>query len=240
METNNDQQESTVLPNDPLPTPPSSRKKMPIILGVLFLALLAAGGAYYMKMQGYNAPTQQKQSTAPTATQNISPTDFPTPTLDAKTNWKTYSNSKYNISFQYPATLSNACCDIAGPITGNFEKLIVLADESTTQQGTDKAFDGIGVYVVPHQNFTTYIEEEKEAQLRIKKEFTGNNTPGIQTPAKLSNQEGVILKGYSWDALERLYVPFPNNQYVLVISKNQQSQDFQTLYNQILSTFILK
>lgn len=67
-----------------------------IILGVVVLAVVAAGAFYLGKQTSTRPVLPQDQVLTPQATPSFSPT------ADEAANWKTYTNSEYNFSFKYP------------------------------------------------------------------------------------------------------------------------------------------
>lgn len=88
-----------------------------IIVGAMVIAV--AGGAYYL-----GRSTSPKPSATTTVT---SQTPQPTPTSssipDETTNWKTYANEKFKISFKYPSNLGLTIRD-------NTNKLIAILEDS--------------------------------------------------------------------------------------------------------------
>ena len=97
-----------------------------------------------------------------TATETPSPIPSTTPTLapsitNAPTmisGWGIYTDPIYGFSFQYP-TSNQTCCSISGPMTGEVQPIITLADEATTIPNTDAPFDGFAIYVVTNSNGLT-------------------------------------------------------------------------------------
>lgn len=84
---------------------PASKSKLPIMIIFLFAVILFSG-AYYLLNQSKNTNQQKQALLIPTTIQNS-----PTPTIDKTAspapdgvgaNWKTYRNTKYNYSFEYP------------------------------------------------------------------------------------------------------------------------------------------
>lgn len=76
--------------------PPSSRSKVPFIVGGVLILLLVAGGAYYLGMKNNGKPVQQ---TSELTSQVVSQ---PTQPTDETANWKTYTDAKNGFSFKYP------------------------------------------------------------------------------------------------------------------------------------------
>lgn len=82
---------------------------IPLMLGVLILLVIVAGGAYYLGTQknkpaGSSSVESNQSTTAPTgSTQYNAPTTNPSSTSDTLTNWKLYTSIKANYSFKYPS-----------------------------------------------------------------------------------------------------------------------------------------
>lgn len=209
-----------------------------LLVGVFILAVL--GGAFYLGKSTIAKPSPVPVVTSQTP-QPTSATKTP-PTSDETANWKVYNDQKYNFSFQHPDL--KECCKISGPV-GDANLVVTLADNNTVTQGTDKPFNGLAVYVVNRnisgeEGFNSYIYYQKNALLDQYKAFTGEQPKqtGSEKTVVVADRQGVSLKGFSWDNIERIYVPFPDNQKVLVIAKSQTSGgNFETIFNNILSTF---
>lgn len=153
-------------------------------------------------------------------------------------NWKTYVNAHYGFSFRHPNLLE--CCTIAGPASGNPERIITLVPKFPPK-GVDEPFDGLAMYVdqLSREDFQTYLAKEKQAELQNYYAFTGEEAPerGRELPINVGGRKGVLLRGYTWDRIDRIYVLFPDNQKVLVIAESQESEgSFNTIFSEILST----
>lgn len=156
------------------------------------------------------------------------------------TSRKTYQNEKYKFSFNHPNL--KECCAISGPI-GDAELIITLADNSTeTTFGTDESFNGLAVYVVNRvisgEEFNSYLSYQKNALIDQAAAFSGEKSrQGVETNIDVAGQRAVSLKGFSWDNIERLYIPFPDNKKVLVIAKAETTPgSFKTIFDQILAS----
>lgn len=167
-----------------------------------------------------------------------SPTLSATAIVDPTANWQTYTNAKYGFSFRHP-NLDDKCCRIAGPATGNIVFSMTFADPSTAIQGTNAPFVGLSISVVTNiSSFEDYISQEKTALNQQYQAMDGSdpNHQGLATSTALAGQSGYILSGYSWDDINRYYIPFPNSSNVLVIGLGTKAPDNYT-YDEILSTF---
>lgn len=73
-----------------------------ILVGILVLAAVAVGAYYFGKSQ-----TLKPQIQNPVAvSQTPQPISTPSASQDEISNWKTYTNDKYNFSFKYPKEAS--------------------------------------------------------------------------------------------------------------------------------------
>lgn len=72
-----------------------------IILGVVVLAIVAAGAFYLGKQVSTPKPQSQTSTTQPTISQ-----PSPSPTPDETANWKTYTNNDGKYSIKYPIDFS--------------------------------------------------------------------------------------------------------------------------------------
>lgn len=200
----------------------------PIIL--ILIIVIVAGGAFLIGQSSVNK------------SKNLENITVTSPDPDQTANWSTYSNEKYGFSFKYPK-LDDSCCNISGPSSESAEEIIVLADKSTTMEGTDKPFNGLAMYVDPNptnMSFSDYVKNEKNILIKHKEAFTGDTdmSEGTESNITVAGQEGIMLDGYSWDSIKRIYVPMPDSQNILVISKMDESKgSFNAVFSQILNTF---
>lgn len=68
-----------------------------IVLGIIVLAIVAAGAFYLGKQVSTPKPQSQTSTTQPTISQ-----PSPSPTPDETANWKTYTRTQLRFSFKYP------------------------------------------------------------------------------------------------------------------------------------------
>lgn len=91
-------------PTTSMPTPahPHGRFLPKWIAIFLLLLILSLFGLLFIKDFMWQQPIQQPEKIVISPTHIISPTPAPNP----KTDWKTYTNTKYNFSFQYPPNVT--------------------------------------------------------------------------------------------------------------------------------------
>lgn len=188
-------------------------RSTPII--ILFLIVLVVAGHSGYKNHLFTA--------------RVSPT--PTATPNPTANWTTYTNTKYNISFKYPAGFGNQG-SISGPATGTSVGLRSFTDPKTIQMGTDAHFDGFSVYVVTNlksASFDKYINKEIVAMNAAK--FTGMRNP---TKIQLTNGISLVSKD---EGQAYYYLPNSDQSEIAVFAYLQADASFKQTFDQVLSTF---
>src|SRR5690554_2175959 len=108
----------------------STKKAFFISLGIAFVLTSIVFSLYFIKQQELNKTTVQNTATA---------------------GWKTYENTEYGFSFKHP-NLSQDCCSISGPLSGNPKMLGTFADSSTGTPGGDSPFNGFSVAIEPNED----------------------------------------------------------------------------------------
>ncbi len=230
----------------PSPAPIVLARKFPWLAVIITVVVLAAVGFLTWQnwqlrqevkdLQQSQADQTSQSANQPESTNVESVAAIPTP--DPTADWKVYENKEYGFRFKHPNLVDDKYV-IAGPATGNHPISKTFADPSTGIPGTDAPFAGIGVYVVADvSSFEKYINQEKTALEQQYKIVDGSdhNHQGKQIPITLAGQKGYLLKNYSWDNIDRYYVPFPGTNNILVVSLGKrESKKFG--YDQILSTF---
>ena len=208
-------------------------------LALIIIILIILGGGYWVWQN--QLESEASKLAALSADINIEPSVTPsTPSVDT-TDWRIYSNEEYGFEFKYPPNLDiNSAVTISVPMTGNPKEIITLRSNETLLTDSGRSFDGFAIYVIPNQSqnsINSNLENEKTAQLNAKISIDGNNISGIQSSFTLNNRQGKILRGYSWDDIERFYVSL-NGQDILVLAKlDQKEGSFDKIFDQILSTF---
>ncbi len=226
-----------IPPTQPLAEPitapetPKSKFLLWVLGGILLLGVGVVAGVLLSKHL-YSKPTL-----LPTPSPAAEVIATPNPTA----NWKTYSNTQHNFRFKHPNLddLTNTI-GIAGPQdTTNLKPVVQFANKSTIMPGTDAAFDGFAVYVVPNpQKYTLsqYVNSQKQSLTTMFKQFRGSdyNDQTLETSLTVGNQQAILFTN-TGDHVDRVYVSFPNNQQFLVIGKVQLNNN--NTFDQILSTF---
>lgn len=201
----------------------------PVIILIVVLVIAAIAGAFYLGTKKGNiaySPTSNPVSYSP------SPTNL-------TANWKTYSNSQYRFSFEYPQNFGTQG-KVGGPITSSSENIASFSDPTTIREGTDAPFNGFSVYVahINDVNFEDYIQTEKSAFKKRGQEITGEN---VTNEKSFSSDGGT---GYSFNVtpnIELFYIPYTNEAEAvvraIVFAKIHTTDSFNKTFNQILSTF---
>lgn len=221
-----------VTPPIPIVPQPKSHKTLLIVTILLFVFFTTAVGAYL-----FGKSQTSSSVTAPVA--ELTPTPTATPTVDLTSDWQTYSNSQYGLSFRFPPTLNSDSCGISGPAKEGAISLLCLGDPNTIQPNSDKSFNGFAIYIqdLGTQTFRSYIDNEKKLQLGWADAMGGGQqNNATETNLLVGGKEAVVLQGYSWDSITRIYLELPNKK-VLIIAKTEESNGSFALFDQILSTF---
>ncbi len=207
-----------------------------LILLIVLMIIVILGGAYVLNK---NSIKIAKMLPSPTPTSTINPTQTSTPvaTPDPTASWKTYTNSDF--SFKYPDSLIK-CCSISGPTNVNSTDSLITLGEFKTQptNGSGALFNGLAVYLISMSNFDSFVTQEKETLVKNATVMTGNNTQekGIQSQITVGGKNGISLSNYSWDKIERIYVPI-SSQKALVIARTEKSAGSFIDFLTILATF---
>lgn len=208
--------------------------RLSLILGVLLVIAIGTAGFFWWQSQ-----QDPGQALGPYTPPSVS--ESPTLTAQDQTgNWKTYSNSSYGVAFKYPVKLS-VYGEISGPATNQAIRLISLGDETTGIPGTDGAFDGLSVYVVPNptkQSLNDFVEDEKGKLIEFAEIFNGptDQSKQVDKVITVAGEPARKVSGYSWDGIIRYYVQLPGGNF-LEISELNSSSSFPNIFQQILSTF---
>lgn len=116
--------------------PPKSRSKMPlIIMGLVVLLLLAGGGYYFMNMQQPKPVMQKKVMVKPSPT--LMPKDELVASPAAAPGWKTYTNTIYGFSLEYPSDELPLATENLLPISTLYPKPVA----NTNIQGPNMIMD---------------------------------------------------------------------------------------------------
>lgn len=135
------------IPQDSVTNPQVSNQKgfMPLILGVVILLIIVAGGAYYLGSKNTNL-TSKPQIQQP-ATSATTPTSNPiTSTGDSTAGWKVYISTEGKYSIQYPQDWVVEVYKEKYPYNTSYDKgYIVFQTRATTAK--EKADDAPGLPV---------------------------------------------------------------------------------------------
>jgi hypothetical protein len=157
------------------------------------------------------------------------------------TSWKVYEEESQGIKFSYPPSFSADCCTVSPPIFGNFQRIIELADENTTSGGTDKPFNGIGIYrsvgYIENRTFADALEEQKQALIEnyrlVLGKYPDNNS---ESSVNIGGKVGVLLTGYDW-IKSRSYIYLPLGEDSMLVIVKTDIGNFEETFQQIIDTF---
>lgn len=219
------------------PVSPPSPKPLPLnlILTIISLASLLLSGFFLYQNWLLNQKLQQLISTQ----QVVTPTpQILIPPTDPTANWKTYTSAKYDYEFKYPPTLEEKGNIYGGPSSENISPLLTLADPSTGAEGTDKPFDGFGMYyVISSKTLLQFVENEKKGLVAMARSLddAGTSRLGKQTSLQIGDQEAIMLQGYLPFDIRYYYTKLDKGYLILAVS--EESAGSFTLFDKILSTF---
>ncbi len=237
-----------------------------LIVGVVVLVLVIGAGAYYLGVNKDSSSTNIKnQQIQVSPTTQSSPTGLPTGFTDETANWKTYTNKKYGIEFEYPKELYIWSDHYNNP--NNENSLSLNQDDCENIQA---AYCGVrnslAFYVESAENLT--LEEWIKVNLFKKSNITSNPSgdgfvDGGEYCYSRTKQEKLTIANleafaysFSWDQLGDIGKCWLNKSYnenypdiikEIYFSKNgwiyifepryTKGSDLEKTFTQIISTF---
>lgn len=156
-----------------------------------------------------------------------------------------FRSDKFGFSFLYPK-LDSTCCNIAGPVKGKTEKLVVLASRPKTGMLNDKRFDGLAVYEEENyakQSFNEYVSDQKQAYIADYKLVVGKEPITSEKKVKVGKKDGVMLVGYAWWAdvvlvpltVQSAGVNYP--RFLVIVKTEEKPESFTETFEKILQSF---
>jgi len=220
--------------------PPASKPRRKLNWKLFFLAIIVVIlvdlGAWQLlqteadlKLLGVSEPTK-------TATQ---PSPLPTvqPTTDPTADWKTYTHPEYNYSFQYPnsmrivdilphkITLTDMGLD---PNTINpTEESILVHGKSGMTEGTPNIYKRFIAYIEQMPSYTTIDPMDKRW---IVGKINGVNSYQTKNIYTKDGHTGILINTHL------VKEPY-KRQFSVTALYNRDNNDYEQIYNQILSTF---
>ena len=210
------------------PTPKSSAPLLITVL-VAVIVLAATGTTFYFlgKIQNTNTST-------------VTPTTIPTTTAPLATAWKTYSNTKYNYSIDYPSDWSFS--EYPDSKSGaSFDPLGKPSNSETSSAISISAGKTLLNYA--NQTLEEYAKiAGKEIQnydklASIKKITTSNRAVGYETTWMIQPMtiNGIPLTAKESESLPITYFEIPGNKTALVRVTLDRKEDMVT-YEKMLTT----
>ncbi len=155
--------------------------------------------------------------------------------------FRTYVNEDRGFLVVHP-NLDATCCDTPVPPAENISKIVVLGDRATYKNSD--AQDALGIYVYQPYLFTTFdtaLERQKQYLVEDYKVVNGIDPVRTETEVTVGKYRGVMLKGYSWQKNDLVYMQVPNTQNRLTIFvfsiTNTSGADWDKKVLDILSSF---
>jgi len=190
-----------------------------IILGIVVLAVVAAGAFYVGKQTA--TPKPQPQSQVVTSQPSPTPTSSPAPTItDETANWKTYTDNERGFLLKYPPDWDNAFDYCSTPVNANSNELsancikTVIFTSDIPSENADLGRDLV-------LTSTTNIKISGYNAKREIFSLPDDNTPDTYQVWIYKNNKPFIL----WLS------------YIGVNTSKKQADAFVNILNKILSTF---
>lgn len=204
-----------------------------LIFGILVLAVVGTIGGFLIgsgKIQTDLLGTSTGEESVPT----------PTPISQSVDSWVTYENGSHGISLRHPS-LNETCCEMPGPVLGSYDKIVVLADYlGVGSSGPEGGFNGVGFYVEKNplkKTFREYVDTQKQLLKPQFRDLSGNFPEVLELPLVVDGQAGVILKGSEWWGADLAYIPFPDDDRILVIAMTEEREgSFKEKFEKIVET----
>lgn len=217
-----------------------------LILAGIVLVIAVAGGIFFLgritlprqDSSGQAAPKPQTPVVAPQPSSTPSPTTTPDPTA----NWKTYTNTKYGFTLEYPndwvVKSENKTVDSSTTRTTIQSSDLAIEEINIPGVGGEQVINGskLEISASNNENFTSY-EQLKDF---MENEYTGFPlnyftsskeiiVDGIKSTIKSGRKIRTLALGSSF-----VYFFKDGVTYNLTFTN---SQDDDRIFNQILSTF---
>lgn len=215
----------------PIQTPEAPKQKSWLVIGLVLLVLLLLGTTGFLAYQNIQLrkqvagipPTPSSTVGAPTPTATaLSPTTVEsTPTQEPMTNWKGYTNDKYNFTFKYPSDWE---------YQENFSK-------------TQNTIDYLQITLAKSEYFNP-IPEGNPMILITVTETTDKNKLSVYQNTEVVKT--IVIGGITAEERKHKvstvgskYVTFfnNNNAYEIESRMHTQSIEHQEIFDRILSTF---
>jgi len=226
----------SILPVQPSPKNPPVVPTLPPtnwlkILSFTILGLIIVTGSIFFGIQiGKNqTPSQQPIGVQPTASPTqivINPTALPTgnPTINPTGNWKTYINTKYNYSLQYPLDTGLTFLDCSNIRILPRDGFILVQKENTGCEGRGEG------WIIYSQKYSGEIPcNSSESWKSISTPIIINNINANKCVSTFIGEQ--LYPGPT----ERINVTFSNNGTWIGLSLDDLK--YSQLFDQILSTF---
>ncbi|MBI4059002.1 hypothetical protein HY404_02050 [Candidatus Microgenomates bacterium] len=189
----------------------------PILILIIVVILAIGGGAYFLGKQSITLTPRESMNTV-----------LPSPTsLDETASWKTYTNSRYKFSIQYPLTYSLADTTGGG-------SMVVISNAGIPEKPTliiEKFMGGHGINVIT-------------GEIKV---VLSNNQLKINKITKISDEEYKKLVNNTEDEMARIndgHQDFMSNmiekdgdEFIFYLRYEGPNQSIEDELFKILSTF---
>ncbi len=224
-------------PTQPTNLPQSSSKKKWILISAVLLLLIVVsfGGAYFLsnKMKSTSVSKAGNNSLNGNATQ----TTKPTPTPDPTANWRTYTNTKYGYSIQYPENwfARESPDTMTGAAFTSSSKMNDYASETISIAYAPKPYNDVDI----NTPFAEYIKTAAIKQIQNYIKLSSINP--ITTNASFVGYETTwmvqsITGSGTSESLPITFFEIPKDNKAIIWVFLSKKEDLDT-YNKMLSTF---
>lgn len=212
-----------------------NQKGNALILGIIIGALIviAVGGAYYLGTQKTNNALPIQNSTQSASNPTATSISTPVPPTES-TNWKTYTDSTYRYSIEYPPVLSLNEKSFEKNLNDVLGAPVEQVEFDLTSQLQPYRFYWVTVY--PSHNETSIKEWFKKYPQEPAANTTDYQIAGLNGIKATNLIGGTFVR-------QGVYVLKDNYVYSLVVStyqfNSQINNQINNEYNRILATFKL-
>ncbi|MEI6326766.1 MAG: hypothetical protein WCO78_01445 [Candidatus Roizmanbacteria bacterium] len=236
-----------IPPTVPLPVAPSPRSPAPIIIGlVIAIPVLVASsiGMYFLGKGQNGAVATAKPTAVPTSASQIVPTSsspvVPTSPPVKETTWKTYENTKYSYSMDYPSDW--VASEFANSQTGaSFDPMLKPTDADVSAAIVISKGNALGSYA--NLSLEEYVKvagaeiQNYNTLGSIKKITTSGGTVGYEATWMVQPMtiNGVPPTSKGSASLPITFFEIPGNKIALIRVSLKNASDLN-IYEKMIAT----
>lgn len=142
-----------------------------------------------------------------------------------------YEDTRNKISFEYPKEMNTECCQVPEPpISGISRQSGII----TLALGNNSQAIGFFKQYIANENLDQFIDQQKQILTDDYKVVKSTEPQGNQTEMTIGGQRAVMLSNYTWQGNDLVYLFYPDQRNLLIISKTGISDN---TFNHIVETF---